>query len=187
MAAFGVLAPVLVDETFTLIGGNGRLAAAKSLELTNIPAVRIRGLSAAPKCALALADNKTGENAGWDHERLAIELPELADLLLKEDLDISLTGFSPAEFDQLQIDFEQDSADPEDDINQGWLTGPAISKRGRQWILNQHRLICGSARDPSDLDRLMGSVRATANYFSTWLGSIKNGSQVWPSRSSNVR
>ena len=36
------------------------------------------GLSEAQKRALLLADNKIAENAGWDRERLAIELPELS-------------------------------------------------------------------------------------------------------------
>src|SRR6202023_1414064 len=53
------------------------------------------------EAALALADNKSGDNAGWDRARLAIELPDLAELLIKENLNISLTGFSPAEIDQL--------------------------------------------------------------------------------------
>ena len=32
---------------------------------------------------------------------LAIELPELAELLIDENLDISITGFEPVEIDQL--------------------------------------------------------------------------------------
>ena len=78
MKAFGFGAPVLVDETLTLIAGHGRLRAAELLGLEEIPAIELRGLSAARKRALALADNKIGDNAGWDRERLAIELPELS-------------------------------------------------------------------------------------------------------------
>ena len=61
----------------------------------------LEGLSEAKKRALLLADNKIAENAGWDRERLAIELPELAELLIDEDLDISITGFEPVEIDQI--------------------------------------------------------------------------------------
>ena len=74
------------------------------------------GLSEAKKRALLLADNKIAENAGWDRERLAIELPELAELLIEENLDISITGFETVEIDQLVIDFEENSADPADEI-----------------------------------------------------------------------
>ena len=122
--AFGFGAPVLVDETLTLIAGHGRLRAAELLGLQEIPAVELHGLSAAQKRALALADNKIGDNAGWDRERLAIELPELAELLIEESLDISITGFAPAEIDQLQVDFEDDASDPGDEIDTGWQTGP---------------------------------------------------------------
>ena len=102
--ACGFGAPVLVDETLTLIAGHGRFKAAELLNIPEIPAVQIFGLSEAQKRALALADNKIGDNAGWHRERLAIELPDLAELLLKENLDISVTGFSPAEIDQLQVE-----------------------------------------------------------------------------------
>jgi ParB-like chromosome segregation protein Spo0J len=94
--AFGFGAPVLVDETLTLIGGYGRLKAAERLNIAEIPAVQLLGLSEAQKRALALADNKSGDNAGWDRARLAIELPGLAELLINENLDISVTGFRPA-------------------------------------------------------------------------------------------
>ena len=105
--AFGFGAPVLVDETLTLIAGHGRLRAAELLGLKEIPAIELRGLSAARKRALALADNKIGDNAGWDREQLAIELPELSELLIEDGLDVGVTGFSAAELDQL------DSSQPE--------------------------------------------------------------------------
>ncbi|MDR6305813.1 DNA modification methylase [Nitrobacter vulgaris] len=154
-------APVLVDEKLNLIAGEGRLKAAELLGLEKIPTVQLLGLSEVQKRALALADNKIASNAGWDRKRLAIELPELGELLLQESLDISITGFSPAEIDQLQIDFEECSADPADEIAQGWQSGPIVSKRGSLWFLDQHRILCGDARSENDLDRLMGSNRAT--------------------------
>ena len=163
--AFGFGAPVLVDETLTLIGGYGRLKAAERLNIAEIPAVQLLGLSEAQKRALALADNKSGDNAGWDRARLAIELPDLAELLIKENLDISVTGFSPAEIDQLQVDFEEDSADPGDEIDRGWQTGPVVSQQGILWVLDQHRLLCGDARSEGDLDRLVGSSRAAMAFL----------------------
>ena len=163
--AFGFGAPVLVDETFTLICGYGRLKAAERLNIAEIPAVQLLGLSEAQKRALALADNKSGDNAGWDRARLAIELPDLAELLIKENLDISVTGFSPAEIDQLQVDFEEDSADPGDEIDRGWQTGPVVSQQGILWVLDQHRLLCGDARSEGDLDRLVGSSRAAMAFL----------------------
>jgi hypothetical protein len=39
---------------------------------------------------------------------LASELPELADILVVEGLDISITGFAPVEIGQIAADFEED-------------------------------------------------------------------------------
>ena len=93
IGASASLVPVIIDETSTILGGHGRIEAAKLLGLEKVPVIRVEGLSEAQKRALLLADNKIAENAGWDRERLAIELPELAELLIEENLDISITGF----------------------------------------------------------------------------------------------
>ena len=76
--------------------------------------IKVEGLTETKKRALLLADNKIAENAGWDRKRLAVEIPELSQLLIEESLDISLTGFEAVEIDQLAIDFEEKSADPAD-------------------------------------------------------------------------
>jgi ParB-like chromosome segregation protein Spo0J len=80
--SIGFGAPLLVDENHVLIAGHGRWAAGELLKLEVVPVVELRGLSEAQKRALALADNKLCENAGWNREQLAIELPELAELLV---------------------------------------------------------------------------------------------------------
>ena len=104
--AFGFLVPILLDENELIIAGHGRYEAARLLGLKEIPAMRVEGLSVAKRRALALADNKIAANSGWDREILAAELPELADILVVEGLDISITGFAPVEIDQIVTDFE---------------------------------------------------------------------------------
>ena len=91
--------PIVVDEDRNIIAGHGRYRAARSLEITQVPVIELRGLSAAKKRALALADNKIATNAGWDREILAVEIPQLAELLIEEGLDIFDTGFAPVEID----------------------------------------------------------------------------------------
>ena len=112
IAAFGFVIPIVIDEDGVIIAGHGRYAAAKLLGLKEVPAIKVQGLSEAKRRALALADNKIAENAGWDRDILAVELPELAEILVVEGLDVSITGFSPIEIDQLAVDFEQDASDP---------------------------------------------------------------------------
>src|SRR5262247_2611737 len=110
IAAFGFVVPILVDEGGVIVAGHGRYAAAKLLELKQVPVIELAGLSEAKRRALALADNRIGENAGWDRKLLALELPELAEILLEDGLDISITGFAPVEIDQITTDFEEDSS-----------------------------------------------------------------------------
>ena len=102
----GWTAPIIVDENGVLIAGHLRLQAARVLNMTEIPAVIVSGLSEAKKRALMLADNKVALKSGYDRELLAIELPELQVLLTEEGLDIGLTGFEPFEVDALVTDFE---------------------------------------------------------------------------------
>jgi ParB-like chromosome segregation protein Spo0J len=109
--AVGFAAPVLIDENKILIAGHGRLDAAKSLGMSSIPAIVISGLSDAKKRALLLADNRIALSAGWNRELLTIELAALPDLLVEDDLDISVTGFEPGEIDALHADFEDGSND----------------------------------------------------------------------------
>ena len=106
----------------------------------------MQGLSAAKRRALALADNKIAANAGWDREILAAELPELAEILVVEGLDISITGFAPVEIDQLTMDFEEDPSDPDDNIDPEWTTATPVTKPGDLWELGPHRILCGDAR-----------------------------------------
>jgi DNA modification methylase len=163
--AFGFVVPLLIDENGILVAGHGRLEAAKVLALGEVPVIVLDGLSDAKKRALLLADNKIAANAGWNREILAVELPELAELLVDEELDISITGFEPVEIDQIVIDFEDDSTDPADTIESAWQSAQAVSQRGDLWQLGSHRLLCGDARDSAHLDRLMGQDRAAMAFL----------------------
>ena len=87
IVAFGFTHPLLVTEDGTLIAGEGRYKAAQRLGLATVPVIVLAGLSPTKQRALAIADNRIAESSGWDRERLAIEIPELAGLLETEGLD----------------------------------------------------------------------------------------------------
>ena len=150
---FGFTNPVLIADDDTIIAGHGRVLAARSLGMTEVPTVRLSHMSEAERRAYILADNKLALNAGWDQDLLAIELQGLIDL----DFDVELTGFSLAE-----IDFTLDAASeretpgpaaPEDDIPP--LPQTAISRPGDLWRCGRHRLLCGDARSSADYDLLL--------------------------------
>jgi DNA modification methylase len=159
---FGFVNPILIDEANILIAGHGRILAASDLGMSEVPCIVISGLSDAKKRALMLADNKIAANAGWDREKLALELPELSSMLETEGLEIALTGFEIPEIDQLSVDFGEQS-DPEDVFEEPDVT--AVSKTGDVWILGKHRLMCGNARNAGNVDKLVEGQKASMAFL----------------------
>src|SRR5262245_10026983 len=155
---FGYVDPVLADENLKIIGGHARAEAAKQAGLRTIPVIVISGLNDAEKRALALADNKIAENAGWHRSDLASELSELGPLLAEAGLNIELTGFEPAEIDAVMGDLVDPERDPLNELPD--VASESVSRRGDSWLLGQHRLLCADATDPDDVRKLMGRERA---------------------------
>jgi len=169
--AFGFTSPVLVGEDGELYAGHGRLKAAELLGLKTIPVIVVAGLSPAQQRALAIADNKIADNAGWDRERLAIEIPEVAELLAAEGLDVSILGFEPIELHRLETEFKPTASSRRrngmvpDGIDPRWGKEPVVSKPGDMWLLGDHALLCGDACSADDLVRLMGDHRASVAFL----------------------
>jgi DNA modification methylase len=161
--AVGFIGAVIIDENDVVLAGAGRLEAAKHLGLAMVPTITVAGLNEAKKRAFALADNKIAENAGWDREILLQELGELGPLLEPLNLDLTLTGFEPAEIDALFADLQDDRPDPADIVPA--VEESIVTRPGDLWRYGQHRLLCGDARSPADLDRLMGKSRASMAFL----------------------
>ncbi|QAU48715.1 ParB/Srx family N-terminal domain-containing protein [Bradyrhizobium guangzhouense] len=153
---FGFTNPILIDPDGHLIAGHGRLQAAKALGMVQVPTITLSGLSETQKRALRLADNKIALNAGWDVEILQQELGELASIDL--EIDPTLTGFSTGEIDVI---LSKSTADTDDEIIPPPPSTPR-TKPGDIWILGQHRVGCGDARDAQFLDRV--SVKGWCAY-----------------------
>jgi hypothetical protein len=157
MDATGFIGAVIVDENDVILAGEARVEAAKLRGMSLIPTIKVVGLSGAQKRIFALADNKLNEMAGWNQEVLVIELGELADLLPKLELDLSITGFEPAEVDALFAD-RMSQHEPLDLLP---AIDPAIvTQSGDLWHLNEHHLMCATALHSPNFDRLMGGARA---------------------------
>ena len=134
---FGFTNPVLIDDEDRILAGHGRVEAAKTLGLAEIPTVRLSQMSEADRRAYILADNKLALNAGWDQEILAGELQALVEI----GFEVELTGFSLAEVDFTIVQADQsspiDQDSSEDDIPV--LDGPAVTCQGDLWKLGRHR------------------------------------------------
>ena len=86
---FGFVNPCLIDRDYNLIAGHGRVMAAESLGMEDVPCVFVEGLTDAQRRAYILADNKLAELAEWNNATLAEELAELT----SEGFNIDFAGF----------------------------------------------------------------------------------------------
>jgi hypothetical protein len=100
-----------------------------------------------------------------DREILAVELAELTTVLVDYDIDVSITGFQPAEVEAILTDHEEKSTDPADELGPQWAQAPTISRAGDLWLLGKHRLLCGDSRDPLVYARLIGGPRAAMAFL----------------------
>lgn len=154
---FGFTNPVLVDDEDRIVAGHGRVEAARSLGITEVPVIRLAHLTSEELRAYALADNKLAANAGWDPEILAIEFAELSELAL--DFDLEITGFSTTEID-LAIGDSADVPPDGEDLEDLLPAGRCWIEQGDVWVLGEHRLLCGDARLSTNYQALMAGERA---------------------------
>lgn len=145
---FGFTNPILIDDAAGIIAGHGRLMAAKRLNLNQVPTITLEGLTEAQKKAYVIADNKLALNAGWDTEALTAELRRLQEL----EFDLDLIGFDSDELAQLLEPEQVEGLTDEDDVPD--IPETPVTVEGDIWVLGNHRLMCGSATDPEDIEKL---------------------------------
>jgi len=125
--------------------------------IDQVPTIRLEHLSEAQKRAYIIADNRLAELAGWDEALLAIEFKYLTEI----EFSVELTGFATAKID-LVIGRQEHQAkpDPADEVAEPDRNRPPVVRPGDLWLLGQHRLLCGDARDPASFDALMAGKQA---------------------------
>jgi hypothetical protein len=156
MIEFGWTNPVLVDEQGGILAGHGRLLAARTLGLAEVPVIRFEHLSEAQKRAYLIADNQLALQAGWSEELLAQELAWLRD----GSFDLDLVGFDATELERLlEIAGGEIGSDAADDEVPELPEDP-VSKPGDLWVLGNHRLLCGDATVLADVERVLGGQLA---------------------------
>ena len=146
---FGWTNPVLVDGANGIIAGHGRVLAARKLGLEQVPVIELAHMSETQKRAYVLADNQLALNAGWNEALLRLELADLSDLAF----DLGLVGFGPGELERLLAGDGRTGLSDDDEAPA--LPEQAVSKRGDLWVLGDHRLLCGDATVPGDVERVL--------------------------------
>ena len=174
---FGWTNPILVDGSQGIIAGHGRLAAARKLGLAEVPVIELGHLTLAQKRAYVIADNRLALDAGWDEEMLSIELAELSE----SGYDLTLTGFTNDEIEELLVDAEagagtDDSTDTSEDAADDVPDAPVnpVSRSGDVWQLGAHRVICGDAADATVVTALMAGDTAVLCFTSPPYGNQRD-------------
>ena len=95
IAEFGFNSPIIVDGNNIIIAGHTRYRALQELVHTEINCIVKADLTPQQVKAYRIADNKVGEIAVWDMEKLMQELREIPDIDEMQDyfLDINLKDF----------------------------------------------------------------------------------------------
>lgn len=152
--------PILVNGAGRIIAGHGRVMACQQLGWKEVPTISLEHMSETQARAFMIADNRLTENSAWDEHLLAEQLKELSELDL--DFALNVTGFEIGEID-LRIE-ELSSASDGDEARANSLpdprTGRPVSKPGDIWLLNDHRVFCGSALEKPSYTALMQGQKA---------------------------
>ena len=150
---FGYVDPIIVNTDMTVIGGHQRLKVLKDLGYTVIECNMV-DLDKNKEKALNIALNKiTGE---WDNKKLE----ELIAELKEDEFDLSTTGFTFDEVDNILKDItgtKEDDFDIDQALND--IEEPT-TKPGDVWLLGKHRLMCGDSTVKENVDKLMNNNKA---------------------------
>lgn len=151
---FGYVEPVIWNQTTGhVVGGHQRLKVLMDMGMTEVDCVVV-AMDEEKEKALNIALNKI--SGDWDKDKLALLIADLQGA----DFDVSLTGFEPAEIDDLFKDILKDGI-KDDDFDVGAeLAQPTMTKLGDIWTLGRHRLICGDSTKAETYDLLMGNTKA---------------------------
>jgi len=146
----GMYRPLVVNRpTMEVLAGNHTLRAIRELEW---PEVDVYFVSVDEEAArrILLADNRTSDLATNDANELVSLLGELDAL--------EGTGYDQDDLDGLLDELDADVELEEDEVPP--VVGEAATVPGELVVIGQHRLVCGDARDPAALERVMAGEQA---------------------------
>lgn len=146
---FGMNDPVGVwtrpDGRLEIVEGHGRVMALERLGEGQCPIVRLDHMTDEERRAYGHAHNQTTLTSGIDPDVLRMDMDDLP------EFDWRALGF----------DVPEREPDPDDVVeDEPPERPPAIVARGQVWAMGEHRLMCGDAQDPADVEALLGGAPA---------------------------
>ena len=151
---FGYVEPIIVNYNMTVIGGHQRLTVLKDLGYTEVECVVLHIEDEHKVKALNVALNKI--TGAWNEQLLADLLVDLQ----SADFNTDLTGFEPAEIDQLFSKVHNKKITEDDFDVDAQLQKPNVAKPGDLWLLGPHRIFCGDSLLRESYEKLMDGKRA---------------------------
>ena len=149
IAALGFCDPLLIGRGAELLHGEVRYEAARQLVLDRVPCIRIDHLDLEEQRVLRLAVNRLSEKGQWDLDALKVEFEEL----ILTDAPIEVSGFDPAEIDQIIL------GDGVEGLEHGPLepepSATPTSRLGDVFQLGPHRIVCADATDRESVRRVI--------------------------------
>ena len=149
---FGFTNPILLAPDNSIIAGHGRLQAVKRLGHEEVPCIVVEGLTKTQIKALIIADNQLALNAGWDLEKLSVEIEGLE----ADKFDLNILGFED-QFIKDLLHKENLGLTDEDEVPE--LKENAKSKLGDIFVLGNHRLMCGDSTSKDNLKLILNDNR----------------------------
>lgn len=95
---FGFKVPIVIDKNNVIVTGHTRYKASQLLGLEEVPCIVADDLTDEQIKAFRLADNKVGELATWNFDKLNLELEGL-------EINMSDFGFENFSIDDVEADF----------------------------------------------------------------------------------
>lgn len=161
-----------------IVAGHHIVLAAKALGWTHIAITESELESEDEARAFLIADNRTAELGYTDDSLLLAQLEALQDR--------DGTGYSDDDLGELRglvaaLEHRDNERDP-DDVPEP--PAEPVSKRGEVYALGAHRLMCGDATDPADVELLLAGERPVLAFtsppyalnlgYSTYQDTIEN-------------
>lgn len=151
----GWRAPITISKrSGFVVRGHGRLLAALSLGLTDVPVDVQEYESEAAEYADLIADNRIAELSNIDNDLLGQLLADTGDFA-------DVTGYSDSDIDRLIGEAESEAAGKgggEDDFDaeaEAADIKEPVTQSGDIWELGNHRLLCGDSTNPDDIKLVM--------------------------------
>lgn len=124
----GYIAPIIIDENDVILAGHTRYKALQHLGITQIEVQQVEGLTEEQKTKYRILDNKVGELAEWDYNKLALEIEDLD----FEGFDFQLEDLiTPEDFGN---EFELPSGDKPE------ICTMSFNLKDKQWFLIESAL-----------------------------------------------